>query len=414
MWSVRCCSPAPERPPVHNDQVIAAHVVDALVILLVLGYVSEGVRAGVVRSVAAVTGLIAGVLAVSLAIPWVEKTAPNPSSRLFLVLAAVVVLIALGSLAGAAIGRAQSTRRRRRTLHPLDRVGGGVINLLVGGLTAALIAGSIASLGIPIAGSAVSNSFAVQGIDKVIPQPVSAALARLRTAAVAQGLPVISGLKGLSRVPAPPKVATNTAPLHAAAASVVRIVGTAYACGRNQSGSGFVVSPDRILTNAHVVAGVQQPIIEAPDGQTLDGRVVYFDPDNDLAVIAVRGLTSAPLGLSAPLTIGSTGVVDGYPYGGPFTSGGATVAFRANQSVENIYGTHRTLRDLYTLAATVEPGNSGGPLLTPNGTVAGIVFAKSTDTAHVGYAITDTLLTPVVQRAATLSTPVPSGNCAKG
>ena len=99
-------------------------------------------------------------------------------------------------------------------------------------------------------------------------------------------------------------ITTDTDALADASLSVVRISGTAYACGQNQSGTGFVVAPERVVTNAHVVAGVDRPVIEAPNGQAIDGFVVYFDDDDDLAIVAVPGLTTAALPLSAPLAPG--------------------------------------------------------------------------------------------------------------
>src|SRR5690606_26696731 len=135
-----------------------------------------------------------------------------------------------------------------------------------------------------------------------------------------------------------PDVDTGTDALAAAAQSVVRISGTAYACGQNQSGTGFVIAPDRVVTNAHVVAGVPNPVVEAPNGQALDGSVVYFDPADDLAVIAVAGLAAQPLDLAAPLEPGDDAVIDGYPYGGPFTSGPAEVLAVSTERLEDIYG----------------------------------------------------------------------------
>src|SRR5690606_33647537 len=122
----------------------------------------------------------------------------------------------------------------------------------------------------------------------------------------------------------PPELDTTTDPLAAAARSVARISGTAFACGQNQSGSGFVVAPERVVTNAHVVAGVDSPVVELPDGQALDARVVWFDPDADVAILAVPGLEAHPLPL-ADMGIGDEGVVDGYPHGGPFSSTPAEV-----------------------------------------------------------------------------------------
>jgi uncharacterized membrane protein required for colicin V production len=395
--------------------MIAARLLDALVVIVLLSYLVEGWRNGLLRSVAAIIGLVAGAAAAFFSIPLVGAIVPDPFWRTFLVVSIAVALLLLGGVLGATIGRALHARGERAPLRPLDRVGGAVANLVAGALIAAMITGSVASLGIPVLSRAVSDSWVLQTINAVTPEPVTAALARLRSAVLAQGLPIISGgFAGIRKSPGVPQVATNTAALTAAAASVVRISGTAYACGQNQSGSGFVISKDRIVTNAHVVAGVQQPVVEAPNGQTLDGRVVYFDPDNDLAVISVAGLSAPPLSLSDPLVVGAKAVIDGYPYGGPFTTGGAQVLAKSDESVQNIYSSKRTIREIYTLAASIEPGNSGGPLLAGDGAIAGIVFAKSADDSSLGYAMTDAVLSPVVQRSPGLSAAVSSGNCVKG
>ncbi|MFC8943665.1 trypsin-like peptidase domain-containing protein, partial [Streptomyces griseoincarnatus] len=79
------------------------------------------------------------------------------------------------------------------------------------------------------------------------------------------------------------------------------------------------------MTNAHVVAGVDRPVVELPGGAVREGRVVYYDPVDDLAVIAVRNLDADPLGIAPTLSAGDRAVVQGYPYGGPFTSGSAGV-----------------------------------------------------------------------------------------
>ena len=211
-----------------------------------------------------------------------------------------------------------------------------------------------------------------------------------------------------------PDVPTDTDPLAVAARSVVRIGGTAYACGQNQTGTGFVVAPGRVVTNAHVVAGVDSPIVEAPDGQTVEGRVVYFDSDDDLAVVAVDGLAAAPLALASGLAVGDAAIVDGYPYGGPFTSGAAEVLAVSVEQLPDIYGTQRSAREVYTLAAVIRPGNSGGPLLGTDGTVAGVVFARSAADDELGYAMTNTELEPVASAAAGLAAAVQPGRCVRG
>jgi uncharacterized membrane protein required for colicin V production len=394
--------------------MIAARLLDVLLVIVLLVYLGEGWRSGFLRSVATIVGLVAGAVAAFFLIPVIGSIVPDPFWRTFLVVSAAVALIILGSMAGGAVGRAIRGRGERVAPSGLSRVGGAAVNLVVGGLVTALLAGSVAALGVPVLSGAVANSWVLQAITAVTPEPVTAALARLRSTVLAQGLPVISGISGITTSPGVPKVDTGTSTLTAAAASVVRINGTAYACGQNQSGSGFVIAKDRVITNAHVVAGVQQPVVQAPNGQTLDGRIVYFDAQNDLAVVAVSGLSAPTLALGATLSVGDDAVVDGYPYGGPFTSGGAQILAHSTENVQNIYSTGRTTRDLYTLAADIEPGNSGGPLLAQNGTIAGIVFAKSSTDADLGYAMTDALLAPVVQQAAGLSNATSSGACVKG
>jgi S1-C subfamily serine protease len=175
-----------------------------------------------------------------------------------------------------------------------------------------------------------------------------------------------------------------------------------------------VVAPDRIVTNAHVVAGVAEPVVEAPNGQALDGRVVYFDPDDDLAVIAVSGLTAPPLELAFPLAVGDQGVVDGYPFGGPFTSGPAEVLAVSTEQIADIYGQSTSPRGVYSLAATVNPGNSGGPFLTTDGEIAGVVFARSATDGDLGYAMTNTELGPVADAAPTLVNAITPGSCTTG
>jgi S1-C subfamily serine protease len=297
----------------------------------------------------------------------------------------------------------------------VDRVLGALANVIASALVTVLIAGSVGALGIPFLSTAISGSWVVRGIETLTPAPVDAGLAQLRSFVLDEGLPSIGeALGGITDSPGVPDVDTGSDALAIAAQSVVRINGNAYACGQSQSGSGFVVATDRIVTNAHVVAGVAEPVVEAQNGQALDGRVVYFDPDVDLAVIAVQGLDVAPLTLSGPLDVGDDAVVDGYPFGGPFTTGPARVLAVSTEQLADIYGSRTTSREVYSLAAQVNPGNSGGPLLTTDGRVAGVVFARSSSDDTLGYAMTNTELGPVADAAPALSTAIQPGSCIRG
>jgi S1-C subfamily serine protease len=208
-----------------------------------------------------------------------------------------------------------------------------------------------------------------------------------------------------------PDISTDTPALNQAAESVLKIAGTAYQCGQNQTGTGFVVSPGRVVTNAHVVAGVSQPVVELPDGGAMPGQVVYFDEKRDLAVIAVDGLPSAPLTLSPDLPGGSPAAFAGYPHGGPFQSKPATIQDITTVLVPDIYGNNATPDEVYRLAGDVQPGNSGGPLLTTNGQVAGVIFAKATSDPDLGFAIPMIDLNPVAAQAPGMNQAVSPGQC---
>ena len=395
--------------------MIAARLLDVLLILLFLVYLGEGWRNGFARSVSTIAGIVAGGIAAFFLIPLVAQIIPAPFWRTVITVAVGVVLLVGGHAAGNGIGRALRGRIKQTALSAPDRVFGALANLVTSALVTALIAGSVGALGIPFLSTAISGSWVLRGIENLTPESVDAALAQLRSLVLEEGLPSIGeALGGVANSPGVPDVDTGTDALAAAAQSVVRISGNAYACGQNQSGTGFVVAPDRIVTNAHVVAGVPEPVVEAPNGQALDGRVVYFDPDDDLAVIAVLGLEVAPLDLSADLEVGDEAVVDGYPFGGPFTTGPAEVLAVSTEQIADIYGDDTSAREVYSLAARVNPGNSGGPLLTTAGDVAGVIFARSASDDDLGYAMTNTELEPVVDQADDLATAIQPGACVKG
>jgi S1-C subfamily serine protease len=396
--------------------MIAARLLDVLLVLSLLVFIGEGVRNGIARSLGAILGVVAGGAAAFLAIPFLTAAVPDRFWRVAVIVAVSLVLLFGGHALGARIGRGIRDRDPDRTGPSfLGRVGGALANGVIAALALSLIAGGVGAMGVPLFSQAIAGSWVLRAIDTATPPALDAALAQVRATVLEEGLPLIGeALGGVVDSPGAPDVPTDTDPLTAAAQSVVRIGGTAYACGQNQTGTGFVVAPDRVVTNAHVVAGVDQPIVEAPNGQSLEGRVVYLDPIDDLAVVAVDGLAADALALSPVLGVGETAVVQGYPFGGPFTRGGAQVLAVSSEQIPDIYGESRSAREVYSLAAIVQPGNSGGPLLATDGRVAGVIFARSADDPELGYAMTNTELAPVASAASGLTQPVSSGSCVRG
>lgn len=391
-----------------------ALALDVLLVLVLLAYVVYGVRHGLSRTVFVIAGVIGGVVAAYFLAPIVGAWVPVPFLRLGVTILVAIGLVIAGHALGSAIGRGVRRGVEQTPLGSLDRLLGGLVAGVAAALVTSMLAFSVAQLGVPLLSRAILGSTVLRVITDLTPDPVEAFLAQVRSAVMAGSLPVIEGAIGVTGEPSIPQVDTGSAALDAAAASVVRITGNAYACGQSQSGTGFVIADDRVITNAHVLAGVTEPVIEAPDGQVLSGSVVYFDPVDDLAVIAVPSLDAQALPTTSTLAEGTDAAFQGYPYGGPFSSGAAEVLSVSVARVQDIYGSASAPREIYTLAADVREGNSGGPLLSLDGRVAGVIFARSGDTANVGYAVTMTEFEPVAAQASAMDAAVPTGACIGG
>jgi uncharacterized membrane protein required for colicin V production len=388
-------------------------LLDLILAIVLLGYLITGLRNGFLVTLGGIAGFAAGAVAAFFAIPLVSGWVPGNPWRLIAVIATVVILVVVGQGVGSALG---ASIRRWSDFPPLrliDRLLGGVINVVVAALVLSMLAFSIGTLGIPLVSQQLAASQVIRGIDAVTPGPVQTWTAQLRTIVVDDGIPTI--LEGVGpATPAPvPDASVDTPELTAAAASVVRITGTAFQCGQNQTGSGFVVAPGRVITNAHVVAGVDEPVVEVPGGSAIPGRVVQLDTARDIAVIAVDGLEAAPLPLGDRLDNGTTAAFAGYPAGGPYRIQPASVQNLSPVLVNNIYGADPQPLQVYSLAANVQQGNSGGPLLDLQGRVTGVVFAKSTANAPVGYALSLDELRPIAESAPGLEDAVSAGQCAR-
>ncbi|RWR19753.1 serine protease [Microbacterium enclense] len=386
-------------------------LVDIVLIVLLALALMVGIARGFLATIGFFAGLALGGIAAYWLIPYVGQWVTDPTWRGAAIVAAGVLLLLLGAALGTAVGNTLRRGADRIKLRVPERVLGGAVNLAAAALALSFFAGTLTTAGIPIVSTALASSNVVRTIDRFTPEPVRVALAELRGTVFADGIPRLGDLIQIGPVSSAPPVALDDPALTRAAQSVARITGTAYACGITASGSGFVAADDRVVTNAHVVAGVDAPLVELPGQPAKEGRVVYFDPIDDLAVIAVDGLDATALPIAPALAVGSAAVVQGYPYGGPFTSGNAQVLSEGTVPVPDIYGDQSAPREIYALGAVVRPGNSGGPLLTPVGEVAGVVFARSETDDEVGYAMTPAELEPVLAEVGSLSAPVASGSC---
>jgi len=386
-------------------------LVDIVLLVLLVCALAVGAGRGLLANLGTLLGLVAGGAAALWLVPIVNDLVPLQGARPVVVVALIVVLLIAGRAVGSAIGSGLRRGVDRTRLRGIERVLGGVAGVVVAALAIALAGGAVVATGTPVISAALGSSHVLRTIDALTPDPVDEVLAQLRGAVTDDALPRLGELLGPGGTTAVPVIELDDPVLARAAASVARVSGTAYACGTSATGSGFVIADDRVVTNAHVVAGVERPLVELPGRGAAEGTIVYFDPVDDLAVIAVDDADAPALLLAPVLAAGTTGVVQGYPLGGPFTMGAAEIVSMGTVPVPDIYDESIAPREVYALAALVRPGNSGGPLLTLDGQVAGVVFARGEEGADRGYAMTTTELAPVVAASPGLSAPVASGAC---
>jgi S1-C subfamily serine protease len=212
---------------------------------------------------------------------------------------------------------------------------------------------------------------------------------------------------------APPNRAVlSSAGLGRSRNSIVKVMGIAPSCQRKIEGSGFVISPQHILTNAHVVAGVtQEQTVTTRLGAQFSARVVLFDPERDLAVLYVPGLNARTLQFAGPANLGDEAIVAGYPRDHGFTTVPARVGDDQLAQAPDIYQSKEVTRQIYSVRANVEPGNSGGPLLAPNGQVDGVVFAAAVGVKDTGYALTASEVESDARAGAVKVQSVPTREC---
>jgi S1-C subfamily serine protease len=296
----------------------------------------------------------------------------------------------------------------------VDSVAGAVLSAIAVLLVAWMVATPLANAPFPQVSSQVKQSALVQAVDRSVPAGVRGVYDALREAIDRNGLPDVLDPLTPTQVPdvAPPDEALRGSEVvEDVAGSVVQISGVAPSCSRQIDGSGFVYARERVMTNAHVLAGVTDPVVTA-EGEEYDAVPVYVDEDTDVAVLAVPGLPQIPLGFSSgPAASGDSAIIMGYPGGGGLFVGPARVRDRTDISGPDFRNEHTVVRDVYALYGEVRAGNSGGPLFDPEGQVLGVVFASAIDDPHTGYALTYAQVENAAVTGQASSSAVPTGAC---
>jgi uncharacterized membrane protein required for colicin V production len=385
-------------------------MLDVLILVLALAVAVRGVASGFLRQLGSLGGFLCGLFLGATVAPLIGGLFAGSSLKSLVVIVVFFgVAFTVGGL-GETLGYTLSGLAERYKLRPLDAALGAGLGLVIALTTVWLLAATFARTAGPFLVYEIQTSRILQTLDRNLP-PAPDVLARLDRALGSGGLPRV--FTGLEPSPAPPVTGPGADAVNAAAAAgraaTVRVEG--LGCGGLLEGSGFVVADGLIATNAHVVAGIDRPVVVDAHG-THRATVVLFDADLDLAVLRASNLAADPLPLDPKNEArGTVGAVLGYPGGGAFTVSPAAILDRRIAIGRNIYGSGLIHRDVYTLQSVVRPGNSGGPLIRPDGTVVGVVFATSTVNGNIGYALTSAEVLSDVHTAESSSGSVSTGAC---
>jgi S1-C subfamily serine protease len=281
-------------------------------------------------------------------------------------------------------------------------------------LVAWMVASPLASSPFPSVSSQVRQSALVQAVDHAVPDGVRAVYNNLRDAIDRRGLPdVLDPLTPtqVRAVPAPDSSLVNSQVVQQVKNSVVKVSGIAPSCSRQIDGSGFVYAPERVMTNAHVLAGVTDPVVHA-GGDEYHAVPVFVDPEVDIAVLDVPGLPEHTLPFAQKTAdTGADAIIMGFPGGGPFYVGAARVRDEGEISGPDFRNTRTVRRDVYALNGIVRAGNSGGPLIATDGSVLGVVFASAIDDPNTGYALTALQVADAARAGANATDRVATGPC---
>jgi S1-C subfamily serine protease len=388
------------------------NLVDVVIVVALVAAGITGFASGFTVQVSTMIAMFGGLWAGVWLAPSVADQASSPASRSLLILALLVGCTAAGGALGAMVGQRLAAGFGRGRLRRVDQSAGVVVSAVGVLVFTWVFAGTFASSPNSEASRAIQQSAIVRRLDAVLP-PLPEATARLARLLDPLGFPqVFAGLEPTPAEPVPPPApAELQAALAAAGPSTVKVL--AQGCG-NAEGSGFVVGPDLVMTNAHVVAGAAVTTTDDGDGPR-EAAVVLFDPMADVAVLRTSDLDGPVLPLAdREAARGQGGAVLGYPEDGPLVIGPAAVRSTLLATGRDIYGEALVTRRVYELQAEVRPGNSGGPFVLPDGTVSGMVFARSISDGAVGYALTAEEIRPAIEAAAVRSQPVDTGPCVAG
>ena len=386
---------------------------DWFLVVLVLAYAVSGYWQGFISGAFATAGLLLGGLLGILVAP---KLLGDAAPALWVSLAALFVVLVCASFGQALFQFAGSRIRDKITWQParaLDAVGGAALSMVAVLVVSWALGVAVSGAKLPWVSNQVRESLVLGEVDDVMPTRAVTALNSFNDVVGSSFFPRYLEPFARERIievgPPPGKIARD-ADVRRAAASVLKIRGE-NDCNRGVEGTGFLYSPTRLMTNAHVVAGVDEPSVLVGETE-VPARVVYYNSDLDVAVLALDQVGRPFLRFDTGGAERQAGAVLGYPEDGPYDVQAARIRGEQRLRSPDIYGQGTVIREVFSIRSLVRPGNSGGPLVSDDGRVLGVIFAASVTDDDTGYALTSEQVRESAAQGVTSDETVDTGRCA--
>ncbi|WP_344974564.1 MarP family serine protease [Streptosporangium fragile] len=392
-------------------------LLDLILIALMVAFAVSGYRQGFIIGALSFIGFVGGgLLGMFIAPPIAGAIVEGDTERALLAIVIVFLAATIGQFASSTIGAVVRSHVTWEPAKVVDAVGGTFASAFSVLIIAWLIGSLVTFSQFTLLSEQVNKSLLISTVDQAMPQAAKDIQKPIKEFIDTSGFPkVFDAIGGGQFVEVPPpdqSVARGNRALSRARRGIVKVQGVASSCRKHIEGTGFVYAQNKVMTNAHVVAGVDQELqVTDYTNRSHAARVVLYNPDRDIAILHVPDLNMPILRFDGTAKKGDDAIVAGFPHGQGYTMNEARIRVQQRAKGPDIYERKTVYRDVYAIRGVVRQGNSGGPLLTPEGKVYGVVFAAALDQQETGYVLTAAEVAPDAEDGSKLFNRVDTQEC---
>ena len=387
---------------------------DLVLLTLSVFVLYRGWSRGLSVSLFSLIGLIIGAyIGRSLIVGVIPESVSQLPLRIGVFVFILMATVSVGSSFGAFVGRRIRSFFKSSSVKTIDHLGGLALSAITWSFLVWALSLSLSVTPFVSLTAQMSESRVLGKLDEVMPAIARDTFEQIRGYVSDAHLPEsLVGVFTAPEVDSPNTNSTTSVEVIDALNSVVRVEGISTSCDARISGSGFIGAKNLIVTNAHVVAGVSSVVVRIKGkGRAYAGTVVYFDPARDVAIIRVKNISGTELPIVDQVNRGAETVVAGFPGGGKLTLVPARVRSIAPSRGTDIYSKKTVTRTIYAIRADIKQGDSGAPMLTTEGQVAGLVFASSATDKETGYVLAPSEFMGALAASSKRTNRVDTGEC---